>query len=111
MCRKLNPWFLFIVLEVSKAAPQAIAINTPKALDTATLQAPGEGAPQSLIINAPMPHIPGTASNAIKTINNFIESIQNRERPHDEDSGAKFGSYHQDFSKSQNFKSKKRIKM
>ena len=73
MFRKLNPWFLFIMLEVSKAATQSP--------DTAAPQAPGEDAPQALSTDAPNPHVPGTASNAIKTMNSFIEIIQNREKP------------------------------
>ena len=85
MFRKLTPWFIFIMLKMSTAAPQAH--------DTVTPQAPGEDSPQAVITDAPMPHIPGTASKAIKTINSFIESIQNTERSHHkEDAGNTLGS-------------------
>ena len=82
MFRKLTTLFLFILLEVSKAAPQATGEDSPQVLSTEA------------------PHAPDTASNAITTINSFIERIKNRGRTHDgEDAGNQFGSYYMDFSK------------
>ena len=82
MFRKLTTWVLFILLEVCISAPSA-----------SDKTAPGTITPQALITARPQPHVPGTASNAIKTMNSFVESIQNEERPQDKENlGKKFGS-------------------